>query len=107
MYSIYERISIMTGLAKRAAIYARTATVQEREPQLALATQIHDCVEYAANQGYLILEGLVYQETCSGLSLNRPALTALREAAKRGEFDVLLVFTSDRISRNQSDTVKI
>jgi site-specific DNA recombinase len=83
---------------KRAAIYARSATTQEHEPNFQLASQIHECKEYAVSKGYEVVEE--YQEVSSGATIERPILKSLFEAAKEGKFDVLLIRDFARLARN-------
>lgn len=90
----------MTDTQKRAAIYARTAAVQEHAPNVALAQQIHECKEFCIRQGYQLTE--VYQEVGSGNAIDSETLQALLQAAKAGSFDVVIVRSFDRLSRNDA-----
>ena len=92
----------MNQQVKRAAIYARNATIQERIPSYAMEAQVHECREYILNKGYQLVSGLVYTERANDTAVDRPGLSALREAAKRAEFAVLVVFDPDRLSRRPS-----
>jgi DNA invertase Pin-like site-specific DNA recombinase len=86
---------------KRAAIYARLATFPQEPQPNPFAIQIRRCQSYCEHHGYRLSEAHIYQEVFSGTSLQtRPQLTRLREAAKRREFDVLVVVAADRIARN-------
>src|ERR1700730_7820970 len=90
---------------KRAAIYARTATTQELGPNFPLANQIHECKEFATREGYEVVEE--FQEVGSGSGIDRPILKSLLEAAKEGRFDVLIIRTFDRLSRNSGLIEKV
>src|SRR5689334_11501642 len=85
-------------LSKRAAIYARTATVQDTGPNFAMAEQLHQCQEHAAREGYEVVA--VYQEVGRGSSIDRPVVKALLQSAEEGKFTVLLLLDIDRISRS-------
>jgi DNA invertase Pin-like site-specific DNA recombinase len=86
--------------AKQAVIYARTATSQERGPNAAMQEQVRQGLEHARLHGYEVVGR--YEEVASGLSLERPMLAVLTEAAKAGKFTVLIVCAIDRISRNMA-----
>ena len=89
---------------KRAAIYAYSAS-QDPNQNIATDTQIHECLEYAQEQGYQVIKGQTYQEEVG--DNNRPLLMNLREAAKLGLFDVLIVRNMNRISRRQVQVLEI
>src|SRR5258708_28744347 len=92
----------MQTATKRAAIYARSATIQERTPGYSTDARVYDCTPYILSKGYQLIDGLVFAETASGSSLDRPGIAALCCAAKQGEFDVVVVFALNRLSRNFS-----
>jgi site-specific DNA recombinase len=87
---------------KRAAIYARNATIQELIPGYAEGAQVHDALAYLRAKGYQLVPDLIYSEVASGTAVERPGLAALLDAARRGEFEVLVVFDHDRLSRSPS-----
>lgn len=83
----------------RAAIYARVSTDQQERDGTSLETQVQRCTAYVRQRGWLI--GPVEQEAHSGFVLDgRKKLTRLRDAMRRNEFDVLVFFAVDRLSRN-------
>jgi len=87
---------------KSAAIYARSATREgyALNPS-ALEQQVQHCQQYGTEQGYSIAEQHIYQEVASGAEYrNRPGLQALRRAATQHAFEVVIVATYDRFSRN-------
>src|SRR3954470_1851225 len=86
--------------SKRAAIYCRVSS-SAQEDNSSLGTQEAGCRAYAEEQGWTATS--VYREVHSGAELfERPQLTQLRDAMKRHEFDVLLVYALDRLSRKQT-----
>ena len=81
----------------RAAIYCRVSSAQQ-EDNSSLRTQEERCRAYAAERDWPVIA--VYRDVHSGSELfERPQLTVLREAMRRREFDVLLVYALDRLSR--------
>jgi site-specific DNA recombinase len=84
----------------RAAIYIRVSTDRQGD-NYSLPTQEATCREYAAAQGYTVVD--VYRETHTGTELwERPALAVAREAMRRGAFDVFICYDPDRFSRKQT-----
>lgn len=78
---------------KRAALYLRVSTV-DQHPE----TQLHDLHQMAAQRGYQIVAE--YTDRISGTKARRPGLDELMREARRGRFDVVLVWASDRIARS-------
>ena len=78
---------------KRAALYMRVSTV-DQHPE----TQLLDLRQMAAQRGYEIVEQ--YTDRISGATARRPGLDQMMADARRGCFDVVLVWASDRIARS-------
>src|ERR1017187_9392621 len=78
---------------KRAALYMRVSTL-DQHPE----TQMHDLHDMASQRGYEIVEE--YEDRISGAKARRPGLDAMMRDARRGQFDVVLVWASDRIARS-------
>lgn len=84
-----------------AAIYARSATANDRAAQSPLDWQIALCQQYCQQHGYTVEERHVYQEIASGADYrNRPGLRALCLAATCQEFEVVVIVSHDRLARN-------
>jgi DNA invertase Pin-like site-specific DNA recombinase len=77
----------------RAALYLRVSTV-DQHPE----TQLHDLRAMAAQRGLDIVAE--YTDRISGARARRPGLDLLMKEARRGRFDVVLVWASDRIARS-------
>jgi len=78
---------------KRAALYLRVSSV-DQHPE----TQLYDLRQMAAQRGFEIVEE--YTDRISGVKARRPGLDDLMRDARRGRFDVVLVWASDRIARS-------
>ena len=78
---------------KRAALYMRVSTV-DQHPE----TQLHDLRQMAGQRGYEIVNE--YTDRISGAKAKRPGLDAMMADGRRGKFDVVLVWASDRIARS-------
>jgi len=78
---------------KRAALYMRVSSV-DQHPE----TQLHDLHQMAAQRGYEIVNE--YTDRISGVKARRPGLDDMMRNARRGRFDVVMVWASDRIARS-------
>jgi DNA invertase Pin-like site-specific DNA recombinase len=78
---------------KRAVLYMRVSTV-DQHPE----SQLHDLQELARQRGYEIARE--YTDRISGTKAKRPGLDELMRDARRGRFDVVLVWASDRLARS-------
>jgi DNA invertase Pin-like site-specific DNA recombinase len=61
-------------------------------------TQLLDLQQMAAQRGYEVVKQ--YTDRISGAKARRPGLDELMHDARRGNFDVVLVWASDRIARS-------
>ena len=83
----------------KAAIYARVSTEKQGREQT-VDSQLDALRRWATAHGHELKENHVYiDEGYSGARLDRPALDRLRDAAREGEFDVLGVYSPDRLAR--------
>jgi DNA invertase Pin-like site-specific DNA recombinase len=78
---------------KRAVLYLRVSTF-DQHPE----TQLYDLRGMAAQRGWEIVEE--YSDTISGSKPKRPGLDRLMADARRGKFDVVMVWAFDRIARS-------
>lgn len=79
---------------KRAAFYVRVSTV-EQHPE----TQLRELREYAERRG-LSIAGEYVDHGIGGTKARRPALDRMLEDARRRRFDVLIVWSCDRLARS-------
>jgi DNA invertase Pin-like site-specific DNA recombinase len=85
---------------KRAAVYLRTSTVDQN-----LQTQVLDLEQMALQRGLEIVQQ--YSDQVSGTKARRPGLDRMMADARRGRFDVVLVWASDRIARSVKNFLEI
>jgi DNA invertase Pin-like site-specific DNA recombinase len=78
---------------KRVVLYVRVSSI-EQHPE----TQLCDLRPLAAARGYEIVGQ--YSDTISGSKAKRPGLDQLMSDARRGRFDVMLVWSFDRVARS-------
>ena len=83
---------------KRAAIYARVSDKsQDTEEKTSISEQISDMEAHCERRGLTITAR--YQEVGRGWSKNRPEFQRMLADAKRGRFDTVVCWKSDRLSR--------
>ena len=85
---------------KTVGIYCRVSTEDQEREGTSLQSQLEACKKLAEEQGYDIQEEHIISETYSGLSLDRPKLTELREWVRDKKVDAVIAFTLDRLSRD-------
>ncbi|MCS6954596.1 MAG: recombinase family protein [Bryobacteraceae bacterium] len=78
----------------RAALYARISTTDQGQTA---ENQLVPLREFAVRQGWVVVAEFV--DEASGARADRPALRALLDAAVRKQFDLLLFWSLDRLSR--------
>lgn len=79
---------------KRAALYLRVSTV-DQHPE----TQLYDLRQLAAQRGFEIVEEFT-DHGFSGSRVKRPALDRMMTEARQGKFQVVLVWSCDRLARS-------
>jgi site-specific DNA recombinase len=84
---------------KRAILYARVSTDEQARSGYSLAQQIEALREYAAREGYEVLEE-IRDEGWSGAYLERPGLDRLRDLVEAGGMGVVVAQDADRITRD-------
>jgi DNA invertase Pin-like site-specific DNA recombinase len=88
---------------KRAALYVRVSTTNRAARNQAVFEQNPEVQELplrqmAEQRGWSVTK--VYSDRRSGSKADRPGLTALMQDARRGAFDVVLVWRFDRFARS-------
>jgi DNA invertase Pin-like site-specific DNA recombinase len=84
----------------KAAIYARVSTDRQDS-----ANQMPDLQNYATFKRLDIVQ--TFADEMSGRKADRPALQAMLAAARRHEFDVLLVWKLDRLGRSAKHLLQV
>jgi DNA invertase Pin-like site-specific DNA recombinase len=85
----------------RAAVYCRVSTL-DQHPE----TQLMDLRELAAQRGFEVVK--VYTDHgISGTRVRRPGLDEMLSDARRGRFQVLLIWSCDRIARSTRHLLEV
>jgi DNA invertase Pin-like site-specific DNA recombinase len=85
--------------AKRAAIYVRVSTAEQETDM-----QEAELREYSENRGWSVI---VYRDKASGAKNDRPALNALLSDMRKRKFDVVIVWSLDRLARSLKHLLSI
>ena len=84
----------------RAVIYARYSSDNQREASI--EDQVHNCRSRISGEGWDV--GNTYADRAvSGGTVLRPGYQSLIEAARRGEFEIVVAEALDRLSRDQEN----
>src|SRR5690349_17332198 len=98
-----DRDALEAGRGKRrAALYVRVSTTNhcrsgdgfEQNPEV----QEAPLRQLVAQRGWVLVHA--YSDRMSGAKENRPGLKCLMDDARRGQFDVVLVWRFDRFARS-------
>jgi site-specific DNA recombinase len=82
------------------AYYARVSTSQQQH-EGTIESQRCALKQHIQHHGWSLLPEHEYiDDGVSGARLDRPALDRLRDAARRGEFDAVVILSPDRLARN-------
>jgi DNA invertase Pin-like site-specific DNA recombinase len=86
---------------KRAALYARVSTLDQTTDN-----QLLDLRQMVQQREYEIIEEYVDQGI-SGAKARRPALDKMLADARRGKFDIVVVWAADRLARSSKHFVEV
>lgn len=81
-------------MSKRAVFYLRVSTLDQNPD-----TQRYDLLQMAQQRGLTLVEEYV-DHGISGARTRRPALDRMMADARRGRFDIVLVWACDRLARS-------
>ena len=87
----------------KAAIYARVSTEDQEREGTSLKSQFEACKKLAHEKGYQASDEYIIHEVYSGLTLDRPNLAKLRDWLQNGEINAVVIYSSDRFSRDGYD----
>lgn len=93
-----KEIITTRSCVRRIAIYCRVSTEGQEEDGTSLQSQLEACRNYCEARCYEV--GYEFSEAWSGLSLERPKLTGIRELVRTDAIDIVVVYSLDRFSRD-------
>ncbi|PYF07894.1 recombinase family protein [Ureibacillus chungkukjangi] len=95
----------MTKGNLKAAIYTRVSTEEQKRVGFSLEGQKEDLTAYAAQKGYEVYD--YYTDSDSGKDFNRSDIQRLFIDMRNEKFDAIIVWKVDRISRKNSDVLRL
>lgn len=88
---------IDTPNTTRAALYLRASS--EGQVENSIPAQRERCEQHAAEQGWTLVAEFTDEGISAFKDVARPGLDGVRASAERGEFDRLIVWNTDRLTR--------
>ena len=83
---------------QRAALYARVSSdAQAADDKVSLGEQMAALEDYCRDRGIEVAD--VFQDIASGSIARRPAFQAMLDGARKGQFDTIIAWKADRLSR--------
>jgi len=90
----------------KCAVYIRVSTEEQAKEGYSLATQSDKIVEYIKGKGWTYSQ-IYNDDGYSATSRRRPALERMLADAAQRQFEAVLVYRIDRLSRNLKDLIEI
>lgn len=95
----------------RATVYLRISEDKKRDDEdlkeLGVARQREDAMALIDRRGWTFVREYVDNDLSAKGNVVRPAFEAMMKDAERGEFEVIVVWTIDRLTRNRRDDLRI
>ena len=88
-------------MSKKAIIYTRVSTEEQKNKGTSLERQLDDCRAYSTRHGMEIVSEIT--DDFSGGTLERPGFLQLRALLADGSANSVIVFRQDRLSRDSAD----
>ncbi|WP_409482403.1 recombinase family protein [Bacillus safensis] len=92
---------------KRVALYARVSTVEQAEEGYSIDEQVNILRDWCEREGHTIYKEYVDRGVSGKNIEGRPAIKQLLYDATQGEFDIVLVWKMNRLSRKSVDLLTI
>jgi len=86
------------AIGLRLAIYTRVSTEEQREGQ-SIDSQVRELERFSRDKGWIVVEAYK-DEGWSGSMMARPELDRLRDDARGGRFQAVLIYDVDRLARD-------
>jgi site-specific DNA recombinase len=88
-------------MVTKVIIYCRVSTKDQADHGASLGTQLEECRKYTKEHRLHVVAE--FSEDYSGTTLNRPQFSIVLQMLEENKADGLVIYTSDRLSRNYVD----
>lgn len=88
-------------------LYARKSTEEDTKQVHSIEDQISVCQEYADNAGDINIVEIIKEQKSAKYSRNRPEFMRMLKGIKNGDFDAIIAYAPDRLSRNMLEAGEI
>ncbi len=88
---------------KKAIIYTRVSSEEQAKHDLSLPYQRDKCLEFAKNNGYIVLKEFEEPGRSGTTAFTRPALMEMYKFSIEQKIDAVIVHKTDRLARNMGD----
>ena len=95
-------------MIKRAAIYARVS-VDPKHEKPTIDLQVKECRKKCVEKGFQLIEPIFVDRDLSAFKAGvvRPEYEAMKKGVENGEFDVIVAYALDRLSRSLIELLKL
>lgn len=91
----------------RFVIYARKSTEEKDKQYFSIPRQIEECRKLAKSMGYRVIGEPIEEHASAKDAGNRPKFDKMLKQLERGDFDGIITYAPDRLSRNMLEAGKI
>lgn len=88
-------------------LYARKSTEEDTKQVHSIEDQISVCQEYADTAGDINIVEIIKEQKSAKYSRNRPEFTRMIQGIKKGDYDAIIAYAPDRLSRNMLEAGEI
>ena len=88
-------------------LYARKSTEEDTKQVHSIEDQIAACQEYAEAAGDINIVEIIREQKSAKYSRNRPEFTRMIQGIKKGDYDAIIAYAPDRLSRNMLERLSI
>lgn len=88
-------------------LYARKSTEEDTKQVHSIEDQISVCQEFADAAGDIKIVEIIKEQKSAKYSRNRPEFTRMIQGIKNGDYDAIIAYAPDRLSRNMLEAGEI
>ncbi len=88
-------------------LYARKSTEEDTKQVHSIEDQVSVCQEYADSAGDINIVEIIKEQKSAKYSHNRPEFRRMIQGIKKGDYDAIIAYAPDRLSRNMLEAGEI